>query len=83
MPGRSRSVSRPIMTENNHADMRPDEISSVIRDDADEREYLRKRVRDHLQLAENTKDSGSRSIHLRLAALYDARAGTLGLVQPD
>jgi DNA-binding ferritin-like protein len=83
MRGASRPVSRWIMTENNHVDLRSAEISSVVRDDLEERDYLLKRVRDHLQLADNTEDSSSRSIHQRLAALYDARAGALGLVQPD
>ena len=55
----------------------------AVSDADDERIYLAKRAQDHRQLAENTRDAGSRSIHSKFAELYAERIRNLDLVQPD
>jgi len=53
------------------------------RDGPEERDYLLGRAAAHRALAIDTGEAGAKSIHLRLAEAYAARAARLCLVDRD
>ena len=74
--GRTRASGSDVIMSDD-SDPAPD---SVLRLDAEEYEYLRKRAADHQQLAEKADDFASKTIHRRLRQLYEDRARALRLV---
>ncbi|USU06824.1 hypothetical protein NF700_08030 [Sphingomonadaceae bacterium OTU29MARTA1] len=57
--------------------------SPADRSGPSERTYWSMRADVHRQRAEDAQEKDTRSIHLKLAELYDEHAATVGIVHPD